>query len=207
MADRKAAGEDFSARLSARGSAGISRRAMADGGEGYSGSLASRALRAVNARAMTVEGGDIVVGNDFDASRPEDAALYAHERLHQSSSGGSGGGAEGHNDAEEQAARSVEAMVFHRMQAGENLTEVLTDATKGSTADLARNALSNGSGAVAQVVGKVLDGGDPADPMNSYWMQRTQGKPHAEIVDDLKRHVVQQLEHMHADQQHRSAGS
>jgi hypothetical protein len=155
---------------------------------------------------MTVEGGDIVVDQGFDQSKPADAAVYAHERVHQRHSGGTGGGAAGHNDAEEQAARAIESMVLHRMEAGENLTEILTDVTSGRAADFARNAITTGTNALSQVVGKVLEGADPADPMNAYWMLRGQGKPHAEVVDDLKRWVVQHLEHMQADERHRTAG-
>ena len=94
----------------------LTRRGMDDGGEVYTGRLASRALRAVGARAMTVNR-SIIVDTTFDTSRIEDRALYAHEKVHLEHSGGEAG----HQvrDAEEIAARAAEAMVFHRSEKSE----------------------------------------------------------------------------------------
>src|SRR4051812_43527175 len=111
MADRQASGESTSLRLAAR-SAGLQRKEGPDGGEVYTGDLARRALRAVGARAMTYDE-TIFVDEAFDLSRPEDQALYAHERVHQLGSGGTDT-SHGAHDAEEAVARSVETMVFHR---------------------------------------------------------------------------------------------
>ena len=84
---------------------------MPGGGSVYRGEVASRALKAVGARAMTVDR-SIIVSEDFDPARPEDQALYAHEQYHVEHSGGEGGHSV--RDAEEVAARATEAMVFHR---------------------------------------------------------------------------------------------
>jgi hypothetical protein len=102
-------------RLMARGE-GLRTEQMADGGEVVRGADATRALRTLDARAMTLDH-TIVVGDDFDARRPEDAALYAHERHHLTHSGGE---AEGHgaHEAEEAAAREIEAFVLHRARSG-----------------------------------------------------------------------------------------
>ena len=55
---------------------------------------------------------DIFVAEDFDESRPEDQALYAHERHHQMEHGRVDAGA--HSYAEEKAAQAIERMVLHR---------------------------------------------------------------------------------------------
>lgn len=206
MADRKAPGEATSERLSARADSGLVSRRMSDGGEVYTGSLARRALRSVGARAMTVEGGDIVVDSDFDPSRSQDAALYAHERIHQKGSGGDGGGAAGHTDAEEQAARAIEAMVLHRMESGEDLNTVLRDVTLGKAADLAKNATTGSGSPVSQLVERALQQGvRPEDPMFAYLAERAKGKPHKEIVDDLARFVVRRIEDEDSERRFRSA--
>ncbi|MEQ1565529.1 MAG: DUF4157 domain-containing protein [Myxococcota bacterium] len=192
---RKAPGEGISDRLSARASTGLVSRRMADGGEVYSGPLARQALRSVGARAMTVEGGDIVVDSSFDASRPEDAALYAHERVHQLGSGGAGGGAAGHNDGEEQAARAIEGMVLHRMEQGDSLSDVLHDVSLSSVASLARNALGASDNPLGQLVERSIDSAFKSESsMHAYWIEMAKGKPHREVVDDLARWVVAQLE-------------
>lgn len=109
-------GDSVVSRLAARSSrTPLSRRAMPGGGEVWEGPLAERALKALGARAMTVDS-HIIVGDDFDPSAPESQALYAHERYHQQVSGGAGSH-HGH-DAEEMAARTVESMVLHRAAAG-----------------------------------------------------------------------------------------
>ncbi len=96
----------------------LQRQSMPDGGEVFRGPVASRALKAVGARAMTLDR-SIIVSDDFNMSRPEDQALYAHERVHAMHGDGKGGG--GHDnfrDAEEIAARAAESMVFHRSADG-----------------------------------------------------------------------------------------
>lgn len=94
---------------------GLARQSMPGGGEVFSGDLASRALKSLGARAMTVDR-SIVVADDFDPNKPEDQALFAHEQFHQEHSGGAG--THEHRDSEEVAARAVERMVLHRARAG-----------------------------------------------------------------------------------------
>lgn len=85
--------------------------AMPGGGEVFTGDLASRSLKAMGARAMTVDR-SVIVSDEFDPSRAQDQALFAHEMYHVEH--GSGTGANESRDAEEVAARSVERMVLHR---------------------------------------------------------------------------------------------
>ena len=66
--DNSTLGEKTSARLSRRLDNHLTRRAAPDGGEVFSGGLASRALRAVGARAMTVDR-SIIVDNESSFSR------------------------------------------------------------------------------------------------------------------------------------------
>lgn len=113
-------------RLSLRGEGGLYRREMPGGGEVFTGPTASRALRALGARAFTMDR-SIFVSEDFDANRKaEDAALYAHEQHHQLNSGGAGA-ARSFHDAEELAARAIERMVLHRSEEGEEFGTVLRD--------------------------------------------------------------------------------
>ena len=96
----------------------LSRQSMNDGGEVFRGELATRALKAIGARAMTVDR-TIIVNDDFDPSTPEDQALYAHEQYHvEQGDGHGGGGGENFRDAEEIAARAAESMALHRAIAG-----------------------------------------------------------------------------------------
>jgi hypothetical protein len=128
MAKRSGEGANRStaARLSLRGEGGLYRKEMAGGGEVFSGPTATRALRAVGARAFTMDN-NIFVSEDFDANRKaEDAALYAHEQHHQLNSGGEGA-ARSFHDAEELAARAIERMVLHRASEGEDFGTVLRD--------------------------------------------------------------------------------
>ncbi len=102
--------EDFADRLFRRKN--LERGRGPDGGEVFQGPAATRALKALGAKAMTVDGA-VVVSEDFDPSRPEDAALYAHEMHHVAM----GATAATHpvHDAEEQAARAIQQLTFHRM--------------------------------------------------------------------------------------------
>ena len=66
-ADRKTPGESITSRLASRSArAPLQRRSMPGGGEVWEGPLASKALKALGARAMTVDS-SIIVGDDFDA--------------------------------------------------------------------------------------------------------------------------------------------
>ncbi|MDP2308718.1 MAG: DUF4157 domain-containing protein [Pseudomonadota bacterium] len=109
-------------RLASRASRGIGgqggdlqRSAMPGGGEVFGGELASRALKTLGARAMTVDK-SIIVADDFNPGRVEDQALFAHEQFHVEHSGGQG--SHEARDGEEVAARSVERMVLHRNRSG-----------------------------------------------------------------------------------------
>ena len=118
-------------RLMAR-NAGLSRKTMADGGEVFQGALASRALKAVGARAMTMDG-NIFVNEGFGGT-PEDQALYAHEKVHEEGSGGHDHGDHNRgNDPEEMAARA-----HHLADAGD---VVLVKGSKGSKVSLVVDAL------------------------------------------------------------------
>ena len=132
--------QPLSERLLARNAgSGLSRRSMVDGGEVYSGALAQRALSTLGARAMTLDG-KIMVGNQFDTNNPIHMAEYAHERHHQSESGGSD--VHGARDSEEIAARAIERMVLHRIEEGEDMAGVIQDAAAGKVKEAAGTALS-----------------------------------------------------------------
>ncbi len=129
---RKAVGESTSGRVASRGD--LHSQNMPHG-EVYRGPLADRALQAVGARAMTVDG-EIIVNHSFNNQNPEDQALYAHEMYHQENSGGAAGAEI--RDAEEIGARAVEAMVFHRAKRGDSdpiprkASELLNDSGGGA---------------------------------------------------------------------------
>ena len=63
----------------------------------------------------------IIVDEDFDPYQAEDAALYAHEKLHVDRGGTQATHAV--HDAEEVAARAAEEMVLHRMAEGASAQE------------------------------------------------------------------------------------
>jgi hypothetical protein len=123
MAKHSSPGQSVVSRLAERDQAGLYRRQMPNGGEVYTGPTASRALKALGARAFTMDR-SIFVSEDFDPSDPEDQALYAHERHHQINSGGDGA-AQSYYDGEERAARAVERMVLHRAANGEDFGTLL----------------------------------------------------------------------------------
>lgn len=201
MPERPPPGDALTQRLAARTGAGLSRRSMPDGGEVYTGPLARRALKTLGARAMTMDR-TIFVDPDFDPRKPDDAALYAHERHHEMESGGSDG-AHGPRDAEEIHARGIERMVLHRLEAGEELSTILHDVTTGAAASEVRT----GGGAGAELVAKELFGGDKdRDPMLAYQAMRAEGKTHRQIVEELMRHVIERLQHAEEDRKWRRAG-
>jgi hypothetical protein len=175
MADGKSTlGESLVSRLAARSSrAPLTRRAMPGGGEVWEGPLATRALKALGARAMTVDS-QIIVGDDFDPSSPESQALYAHERFHQEVSGGAGSH-HGH-DAEEQAARTVERMVLHRAASGG-----YESGSALSGADI-RNLPTPPDAAPSPGEG---ENERPADPSEGYEALVGQGLSHQDIIDKL----------------------
>lgn len=207
----KPAGEELTNRLMARASgsatAGLSRRGMADGGSVYTGPLARQALRALGARAFTVDD-TIVVDPTFDASNPEDAALYAHERHHQARSGGDGGNAAGHHDTEERQAIAIEEMVLHRMQAGENIAQVMHDVVTGTALGAAKGAVEHGGYQPASdMITRAIKGGDKdRDPMEAYWHLRNNGRFHKDIVDELSQHCLWHVERLNEEHGYRTGG-
>jgi hypothetical protein len=177
MADRQASGESTSLRLSAR-SGGLRRREAPDGGEVYSGELSRRALRAVGARAMTFDE-TIFVDDDFDLSRAEDQALYAHERVHQLGSGGKDT-SHGAHDAEEAIARSVESMVLHRSVSGGDFGNILREA---------REVGGNSPGEPPPEKGT----NHASEAQAAYAQQIAKGKGHPQIVAELARYCVEHI--------------
>lgn len=180
--------QPLSERLLARNAGtGLSRRSMVDGGEVYSGPLAQRALRTLNARAMTLDG-KILVNDQFDASNPVHMAEYAHERHHQQESGGHD--VHGARDAEEISARAIERMVLHRVQAGEDMTAVIREAAAGKVQEAAQTALAR----------------PPTDQKAGAWMGyvalRAQGLSHAAVMrligDEIARRMDEE-HHSHMD--------
>jgi hypothetical protein len=175
MADGKSTpGQSVVSRLAARGSrAPLSRRAMPGGGEVWEGPLATRALAALGARAMTVDN-QIIVGDDFDPSTPESQALYAHERYHQQVSGGAG--SHHAHDAEEQAARAVESMVLHRAATGG------TESGAALSGDDIRDLPTAPGSPAAPGEGEAERNPDPAA---GYQALLAQGFTHQDIIEKL----------------------
>lgn len=158
----------------------LQRRAMGDGGEVFTGQVASRALSALGARAMTVDN-SIIVDESFDPNRPEDAAVYAHEQYHLENSGGVG--ENGGRDGEEVAARQVERMVFHRMTGG-------IESHEASHASNAQGTPGSGS---SNTSGKRDTAGNPSGS-NGYAAMLARGMSHDEIVDQLAREVLMSMD-------------
>lgn len=171
----------LTARLMAR-QGGIRRKQMPDGGEVYTGPTASRALRALGARAMTMDR-QIFVSEDFDPSNPEDAALYAHELHHQMESGGIDDGHATH-DAEEAAAQAIERMVLHRSAKGDDFGAIMRDVrSQGVGSAPVRNQEGNAPGSEHE-----------DEVMKAYKALLKQGKSHEAIVAELARFVVNTLD-------------
>lgn len=167
-------------RIASRAATGGLRRRSVQGGEVYTGEVASRALDALGARAMTVDR-SIIVSESFDPSRPEDAALLAHEQHHLQHSGGVG--ENGGRDAEEVAARQVERMVLHRLQSTGGLESHEAQHTASSVGAPASGDSSLESGRKGE------DATGP-QPGRGYAALRRKGLSHAEIVDQLAREIL-----------------
>lgn len=193
--------EDLTDRLMSRADPGLSRRRYGDV-DVYTGALAQRALRTLNARAFTMDS-SIFVDPSFDPhGNSDDAGLLAHEDHHRRGSGGKGGGAAGHNDGEEQHARGLEEMTHHLMESGASLEEVLHEVRNGSAA--MATAMGNAN---PEDIAKGLMGGDQErDPMAAYVQMRSEGTCHGMIIDDLRRHVVDTLDRLNAEHNVRSGG-
>lgn len=205
MPEHNMPGDSVSERLLSRSDPGLSRRRMADGGEVYTGGLAQRALRTLGARAFTMDG-SIFVDPSFDASKPEDVALYAHERHHQRESGGAGGDRAGHPDAEERHAQAVEQKVLHRIeQSGEDPRAVLADLRSTVTPRVAPAASTfDPSGRLES--GASFGGDDGRDPMQAYWQLRAEGLSHRRIVEQMRDHVIENVLRLQEEHGFRSGG-
>ncbi len=164
--DRTTPGEKTTNRLLDRNQ--LKRVNVPGGGEAFQGPTATRALKALGARAMTLDQA-IVVGEDFDPNRPEDAALYAHEQLHVDR----GGTAATHavHDAEEVSARAAEEMVLHRMAMGESAQQVHRSKTAATTPPATQ------SSPTARAIGAL----------------KAQGQNHRDMVENLAQKVVDRL--------------
>jgi len=176
--DKTTPGASITDRLLARSKrAPLSRRSMPGGGEVFEGPLASRALKALGARAMTVDS-SIVVGEGFDPSRPESQALYAHEQVHQQGSGGAGSHVA--RAPEEVVARRAERMVLHR--AAEGGTEAGAALAGGSTASPPAGENAGAAGASAP------------NPERGYQALAAQGMTHDDIVAQLTKACLDNLD-------------
>ena len=182
--DRTYLGEKTTQRLVDRSR--LKRVNVPGGGEAFQGETATRALKALGARAMTVDQ-SIIVGEDFDPKRPEDAALYAHERLHVDR--GSTQATHAVHDAEETAARAAEEMVLHRMAAGESAAEVQRSPQKSAPAPKSA----------------------PADPLQKAVAHlQAQGGSRLDLIENLAHRVVNRLseeEDLHLDRGAKTPGS
>lgn len=179
-------GSPTSDRLASRGDNAAGRRLGSSlrphGGGGqdvFTGDLARQALKALGARAMTVDN-SIIVDPSLDTSRPEDQALLAHEQFHLSQSGGT---QDNHGrDAEEIAARAVERMVLHTAKGG---TE---------THESKHTEPGQGGGQGARAVGAGGDNAQKAETRamveRGYLALRHRGLSHDEIVRMLARDIL-----------------
>lgn len=163
-------------------------------GEAYTGPEVTRALRAMDAEAMTLDG-TILVAEDFDPSKATDAALFAHEQYHVEH-GRDGQLSHAVHDAEEVAARAVEAMVLHRMAGGYD-AGYQPGAGSGSTPGAGKTPDNEGRGSSESNSGasnqaESVDAGP--DAVRGYWLLRHQGFSHTDVVDKLARDVVSAIE-------------
>lgn len=187
-------------RLMAR-NAGLSRKSMADGGEVYQGSLATRALKAVGARAMTMDG-NIFVNEGFGGTA-EDQALYAHERVHEMGSGGHDHGDHNHgNDPEEMAARAVERMVLHKTRAGEDLGQTLSHIRE----NMPRNQ-EEAEKQIRHALSADKDGEMSEQAMMGYWAMRATGLSEKDVNRMLSEYVTETMQEIEKQNNERSAQS
>jgi hypothetical protein len=191
--DHSAPGSATANRLTSRlERSALSRSSVAGGGEVFQGPVATRALKALGARAMTLDR-SIIVGDDFDASRPEDRALFAHEQHHaEHGDGGGGGSGENFRDAEEIAARAAESVAFREAKAGGYESGNTPGAGPGGGSphgggDDAGTSVTPGPAPGNAKPDAVR--GEP-DPVRGYRALISQGMTHFDVVDDLARKVV-----------------
>ena len=193
MAGDDSSGGSLISRLASRAErAELSRVAVPGGGVALTGELASRALKSIGARAMTLDR-SIIVAEDFNPSNPEDAALFAHEQHHALHGDGAGGGAhDNFRDAEEIAARAAESMVFHRAASGGYEGGYSEGGGPGGTSGQGPRDHS-GQGASAGVPSSSekneTTDSDP-DPERGYKYLKAKGWSHDDIVDELARKAM-----------------
>ena len=195
--DGSVVGEGTANRLVGRlDSSQLSRVGMPGGGEVFRGPVASRALKAVGARAMTLDR-SIVVSDDFDPNRPEDQALYAHEQFHaEHGDGHGGGGGSNFRDAEEVAARAVERMVLQRDMTG-GYEGGYHPGGSGAAGDPHKGADHSGRGVASGVQSaeeKPETTQSQPDPNKGYRHLVEQGYSHADILDELSRHIMNSMD-------------
>ena len=192
MSDHRSPGEATVSRLARRSDMGLQKKDAPDGGEVYTGELAAKALRSVGARAMTFDN-SIIVDEGFDFAKAEDAALYAHERVHEEGSGGTSENTG--RDSEEIAARAVERMVLHRSKAGEGLGDIMREAkgAGGAAALASRTEASAGAGPATAPASGGQEEEDPAKKALQALLGT--GKTHEQIVRDLTKWTLDQLRH------------
>ena len=191
-------GETFGQEIMKRGS--DLQQKQASHGDVFSGELADQALGAIGARAMTMDG-EIIVNSNFDLSNAEDQSLYAHELYHQARSGGAAGNAI--RDAEEIAARTIEAMVFHRAGGGRS------DALPTNIEDLFQEAETPAAPAQAGDREPTTDPvkakkeGTPS-AVTGYAALRRQGMTHQEVIYMMTQMLLK--EHDEHDEHQRQRG-
>lgn len=183
--------DDISDRLNRRE---LRRVSLPGGKEAYTGPGAGRALKALNAEAMTVDN-SIIVSEDFDASNAYDMSLYAHEEYHVQHGRP---GALGHaiHDAEETAARAVEQMVFHRMAGGYD------GGYQPSGGAGARNSDTDTPDNEGRGQGTFNRGGDEKpdavdtdpDATRGYWLLRKMGMSHMDVVEKLAKDMLSAMD-------------
>lgn len=170
-------------RIASRAESPLKRKSVAGGGEVFTGPLASRALKTLGARAMTVDR-SIIVQEGFNEARPEDQALFAHEQHHVQNSGGND--EHGVRDGEEVAARAIERMVLHRHSAGGIESHEAGHATGsggfGGSVNKTRATGERGSGE-----------GEP-NAARGYQRLKAQGLNHIDIVEKIAREVIRGMD-------------
>ncbi len=171
----------------------LTRVSMPGGGEVFKGPAASRALKAMGARAMTVDR-SIIVGDSFNASRAEDQALFAHEEVHRDYQGSSGGHSS--TSTEEKMARQAEAMVFHRMAGGYEggYGPGGNDRSSGSAwSDGSQNSQNQTPSTQGSSDKPEANAGSPS-PSRGYAALRAQGYNHGDVVEELTRRAMGALQ-------------
>jgi hypothetical protein len=163
----------------------LHRKSMPGGGEVFTGEVASRSLKALGARAMTVDR-SIIVSEDFDPAKPADQALFAHEQFHVEHSGGEG--AHHGRDSEEVAARAVERMVLHRAT-----NQYSTSEEYEQSSDVPHDTLGPGA-AGPQKAKRNGQEDDSSAAQRGYDAMKAKGIGHLQIVDQLAHEVLRAMD-------------